>query len=359
MLRIHQLEELDRWIEKSMKYCWRVVSIIVLIEVLAFFTFGIIDKSVWENQIELYILNHILFPTVRNILIVGLGSIGVRLYIKSNKIRAAYISMITISLIGMNLIYTHSDSLILIGLIGIPVILSITIGDKKFTDNMSLFNGVLLLLIQIKIVETSDLTVEKIVATLVWSIIILGVIHMIAKGLLEYYGNVLQCWNIVSETMKVEPLTGTLCKRAISEELETMVEEVNGGALSIALIDIDGIKLLNETYGREIGDEVIKALGEIIKTHINKGIKVGRYGEDEFIILFENHGVMQVIAVCELIRDCLYNHQLGKLNRNELSASIGIATLTDKTRDSIELLLKGKEALKKAKESGKNKTVVS
>ncbi|MEG0352164.1 MAG: GGDEF domain-containing protein [Cellulosilyticaceae bacterium] len=359
MLKISQLDELERWIEKCMKYCWGVVLIIALIEVLAFFSFSIIRSNEWKDQLQVYILNYILFPTVRNVLIVGFGNIGVAMYLKSKKIRAAYIGMITVSLVGMNLIYTHSDMLVLIGVIGIPVILSITVGDKKFTENISLLNGVLLLFVQIRIVETLDLSAELVVATLISSMIMLIGVHRIAKGLLEYYGNILRCWSIADEVTKLEPLTGTLCKKAISDELDTMVEEVCGGALSIALIDIDNMKSLNKIYGREVGDEVIKELARIIKKSTNNGIKVGRYGEDEFILLFDNHGVMQVITVCELIRDSFYNYNMGIMESEKLSASIGIATLTDKTRDSIELLIKGKEALKKAKESGKNKTVVS
>lgn len=359
MLRISQLDEFDRWIEKCMKYCWGVVLVIALIEVLAFFAFGVIQSEKWKDQLQVYILNYILFPAIRNILIVGLGNAGVSMYLKSKKIRAAYIGMITISLIGMNLIYTHSEILVLVGLIGFPIILSITVGDKKFTENISLINGVLLLFVQIRIVETLSLSVELMVITLISSALMIIVVHRIAKGLLEYYGNILRCWSIASEQTKIEPLTGTLCKKAISDELDTIVEEVNGGALSIALIDIDNMKSLNQIYGKEVGDEVIKELGRIIKKCTNNGIKVGRYGANEFLILFENHGVMQVITVCELIRESFYNYKIGIMESETVSASIGIATLTDKTRDSIELLIKGKEALKKAKDSGKNKTVVS
>lgn len=359
MLRISQLDEFDRWIEKSMSWCWIGILIIALIEVLTLFAFGVIHNNEWKEYLQVYILNYILFPAVRNIIIVGLGSIGVAMYLKTKKLRAAYIQIITISLVSMNLIYTHSDMLVLIGIIGVPIILSITAGDKKFIDNISLFNGVLLLFVQIRIVETLDVTPKLMVLTLVCQLFMLIGVHMIAKALLEYYGNILKCWSIASELTKVEALTETLCKKAITDELDTMVDEVSGGSLSIALIDIDNMELLNEIYGREIGDEIIKVLGRIIKKCTNNGIKVGRYGEDEFILLFDNHGVMQVITVCELIRDSFYNHKIGIMGSEKLSVSIGIATLTDKTKDSIELLIKGKEALKKAKESGKNKTVVS
>lgn len=356
MLKINELEQLDRWLESLKKYCWIVSVGILLLEILIFFGFNIMSSSKWENKIDRYILEYILFPTIRNIIFIGLGSLGINMYLHKKKKIAAYIGLITVSLIIMNFIYTHIEVLALIGLIFLPVILSVVVGDKEFTDHIALFDGLMLLLIETKVVDVLDLSTGVLVANIVGAAMSLVIVYGIARGILEYYGDVLKCWNIASEAIKIEPMTGVCCKKAICEELEEIVDEAKSSSLSIAILDVDNIKQINETYGRNEGDRIIIELANILKKNKGKDMKIGRYGGNEFIIIFANHGIMQVITICETIREEFYTL---RVEDQPVSISLGIATLTDKTRDSIELVIKGKEALKKAKENGKNKTVVS
>lgn len=359
MLKVHQLEELDKWIEKLMKYCKIAVVIFALVEVLIFFSFGIMHSSKWQGKIKIYLLDYLLFPTVRNIIIVGLGSLGVRLYSEKRKVIRNYMAMLTVVLMSMNIVYTHSDVVVLIGMMGIPILLTIAVGDKRFTDNIGVISAGLLLLVQIKIVDVHLLSAESIVATIICSAFTLLISYLAAKGLLSYYGDVLQCWEIASEEKKMDPMTGVMCKKAICDELDDMVSTVSGGMLSIALINIDNMKEIIRLGGQISADLTVKKLGDIVKSCTDNHVKIGRFGKDEFVIVFQNHGVMQVITTCERIRDTFYTEEKTVLKDGNASVSIGIATLTHKTRDSVELLIKGKEALKQAKESGKNKTVVS
>lgn len=359
MLKICQLDEFDRWMEKMMKYSRMGVVIIVLLEVLAFFALGIICHNEWKDKVLLYILNYLLFPTIRNIIIVGLGSMGVKLYIDKKKKVAAYSGMIAISLMICNMVYTHNEIVVLMGAIGIPILLAITMGEKRFIDNISLFNGLMLLIIQIKVVEHTKMKAEVVVMTLVCSGLLILMFYIIARGLLTYYGDVLNCWSMISEVKKIDSLSGLLCKAAICNELEETIEEGRGSGMSIALISVDSLREIDEKYGGEKIGIIINELGSFIKRFANNSIKIGRYGEDEFILIFEKHGVMQVVTVCELIRDFVYTQKVAGLKQGEVTVSIGIATLSNMTKDHIELLIKGKEALKKAKESGKNKTVIS
>lgn len=359
MLRISQLDELEQWIEKLMKYTQLVVIGLAILEVIIFLGVGIVCSGEWKGNLKTYLLEYLLIPTVKNLIIVSLGTIGVKLYISKSKRIAEYIQMITISMICCNIIYTHSELSIFMGIVGIPILLAIAMGDKKFLDNISLFNLGVLLISQIQLVETSKQSTVIIVSTLIYSIGIISIFYLIARRLLTHYGDVLNCWHIMSETRKIDYLTGMLCKQAIYDELDTLIEEGKGSGMSIALISVDDFEKFVKTYGEKKGEIIIREIGYIIKKFISKGIKIGRYSENEFIVLFENHGVMQVITACELIRDYIYSQKIDEFLEGDISVSIGIATLSDKTKDAIELILKGKQALNRAKDGGKNKTVVS
>ncbi|MGL6173474.1 MAG: GGDEF domain-containing protein [Cellulosilyticaceae bacterium] len=359
MLSISQLDELEKWMEKLMRYTQLIVIGISILEVLMFLGFGIVVSGKKEENFKIHVVRYLLVPIIRNLVVVILGTIGIKLYINKNKKIAAYIQIIAISVICCSIIYTHSELSVLIGIIGIPMLLAICIGDRKFLDNISLLNLGLLLISQIQLVEVSKEPISIIIATLLYSIGMISVFYLIARGILAYYGDVLNCWRIVSEIKRIDYMTGLLCKQAIYDELEELIEDGRGSGMSIAIISIDDLDRIINIYGKEKRERIMREVGNIIKKITNQGIKIGRYSEEELIIVFENHGVMQVIATCELIRDCIYSRKFDKFLEGEISASIGIATLSDKTKDAIELILKGKEALKRAKDGGKNKTVVS
>lgn len=359
MLRISELDELEQWMEKLMRYTQLIIIGLSILEVLIFLGVGIVCTGKGEENLKIYVLEYLLVPIIRNLVIVILGNVGVKLYMNKNKKTAAYIQIIAISILCCNIIYTHSELNILIGIIGIPMLLAICIGDRKFLDNISLLNLGLLLLSQIQLVEVSKQLTSVIIATLVYSIGMISIFYLIARGLLTYYGDVLKCWHIVSETKKIDYMTGLLCKQAIYDELEVLIEDGKGSGMSIAIISIDDFDRIIHIYGQEKREQIMREVSHVIKKMTNHGMKVGRYSEEEFIIVFENHGVMQVITTCELIRDYIYSRKFDELLEGEISVSIGIATLSDKTKDAIELILKGKEALKRAKDGGKNKTVVS
>lgn len=130
--------------------------------------------------------------------------------------------------------------------------------------------------------------------------------------------------------------------------------------ISLLLIDIDHFKKINDTYGHEGGNAVLKALGILLLEATRLGDVVSRNGGEEFSILLLDRSKRQARSIGERIRRTIEEHEFkisdGK-NIN-ITVSIGVATYPE-THDSNDLFKKADEALYEAKNSGRNRVVVS
>ncbi|MGE5622587.1 MAG: diguanylate cyclase domain-containing protein [Bacillota bacterium] len=100
---------------------------------------------------------------------------------------------------------------------------------------------------------------------------------------------------------RLDGLTGLLNHTAAKSRLKTMVEEADG-ALTVAMIDIDHFKAINDTYGHPAGDQVIRGLAWLLKGRLRSIDLIGRYGGEEFMIALPEIGPEQATSVIERIR---------------------------------------------------------
>lgn len=130
----------------------------------------------------------------------------------------------------------------------------------------------------------------------------------------------------------------------------------NNTPLALILLDIDHFKLINDTYGHDTGDAVIKEFGSRIKSSIRDHDMVARLGGDEFVILLSNiQSSNNAIEIAERINHAI--RQPWKLNGHTLTVttSMGIALASSqRTITESSLMKKADIALYEAKESGKN-----
>lgn len=129
----------------------------------------------------------------------------------------------------------------------------------------------------------------------------------------------------------------------------------NNTPLALILLDIDHFKLINDTYGHDTGDAVIKEFGSRIKSTIRDHDMVARLGGDEFVILLSNIQSYNAIEIAERINHAI--QQPWKLNGHTLTVttSMGIATASSQLNFTESSLIKKADiALYEAKESGKN-----
>ena len=164
---------------------------------------------------------------------------------------------------------------------------------------------------------------------------------------------------LMSELM-IDPMTGLYNRRSFEDSLEKEIESVEqtGAKSYVTIFDIDHFKDVNDTYGHSNGDIVIKALCKMMKEKSKDMGLAFRYGGEEFVILFHDVELSKVMNVVEDIRTefrCYYFHFM---NKDGITCSCGVAEYI-KGESSKAWFNRADSALYQAKESGRNRTVIS
>ena len=162
------------------------------------------------------------------------------------------------------------------------------------------------------------------------------------------------------ETMATtDGLTGLLNKRAM---LDAAAQKIAAAArfgrdLSVLVVDIDFFKKVNDTHGHDVGDLVIRGLGEILKRQKRTTDLVARFGGEEFVVLCEQTDEKGAMLLAERIRE-----ELGKTKFRTPAApcsrstcSIGVATFPAGGGDWETLFKAADEALYVSKRSGRDR----
>ena len=159
-----------------------------------------------------------------------------------------------------------------------------------------------------------------------------------------------------------DELTECYNRRYINERFPLEIKESKrkNEKLTIVLMDIDNFKKINDKYGHQSGDYVLKEIGKIVKSNIRKEYDwVSRYGGEEFLIVFKNMDTENFIKSPEKIRKSIEEHKfIYNGVEIKLTASFGVAELSDKIDEMDMLIAEADKKLYKAKELGKNIVII-
>ena len=152
-------------------------------------------------------------------------------------------------------------------------------------------------------------------------------------------------------------LTGILNRRGLNHKLTFLKDTV----ISLLIFDIDNFKAVNDTYGHNAGDEVLKKISSVTRTLIRNVDLFARYGGDEFIILMPGVEISQAKYVAERIRSNIEKLPVFIGSRSvEITASFGLTgTYMDGIRKMDDLMEVADSALYQAKNQGKNQICVT
>ncbi|MFT5659837.1 MAG: diguanylate cyclase (GGDEF)-like protein [Sulfurimonas sp.] len=135
---------------------------------------------------------------------------------------------------------------------------------------------------------------------------------------------------------------------------EMTLSKSTSSPLSIIFLDIDHFKAVNDTYGHDVGDEVLVALAKLLTETVRTGDFVARWGGEEFIITLQSSTLEQAAAVAEKIRKIVDVYDFGTASKQ--SISLGVTQyINGESEDNFTKRVD--EALYKAKNSGRNKVV--
>ncbi len=160
-----------------------------------------------------------------------------------------------------------------------------------------------------------------------------------------------------------DSLTGLYNRRYFDKQMDVYWQKhlASGKPLSVALLDIDYFKLLNDSYGHAKGDEILSRVGTIIKEFANHhGALAARYGGEEFALIFGNTEANEAITAMEDFSQRLSNarieHRVSP-NGKYLTISAGIACQVPQQSENVKnLFIQADSNLYKAKKKGRNRT---
>ncbi len=193
--------------------------------------------------------------------------------------------------------------------------------------------------------EVRQLVVESVLSTL---LNVVGSVKAISKYTkdLEYYAS-------------RDPLTNLYNRRVFWELLdyEQGRAERHGHRFALLVIDLDNFKVVNDSYGHQIGDKYLHAFAEALKAELRKGDVIARYGGDEFVVMLPEVEGDQAYEVARRLLDAAnaLSIETPDGHRVHATVSIGVAVFPDHARSSRDLFLFADNMMYRAKAEGKNR----
>jgi diguanylate cyclase (GGDEF)-like protein len=150
-----------------------------------------------------------------------------------------------------------------------------------------------------------------------------------------------------------DPLTGLYNRRFINERFAQEAERFSryGSAFSIIMFDIDRFKLINDEYGHQYGDIVIKKVSEVISSSIRDVDIAGRFGGEEFLVILPQTSTRGAVETADRIRKAVENV---KFDAKDLKATISAGVVEYDGSDIEDMVRKADMLLYDAKEAGRN-----
>lgn len=189
------------------------------------------------------------------------------------------------------------------------------------------------------------------------SIIIPAIISFpVAHFLLSQKNKMRALNNELSNLLRYDQLTSCLSRRAFFQEADAAIQEARRKQqpYSVFFIDLDHFKQVNDTFGHDTGDEVLRLLGKVIKQQKQHGEFVGRMGGEEFCLFAQNCPADQASARAQKLVD-EFRHQAQVVNKENVNCTLSIGISVSNGIDDLDKKLKEADRLLyAAKKRGRN-----
>ena len=156
-----------------------------------------------------------------------------------------------------------------------------------------------------------------------------------------------------------DPLTGFYNRSYLDAHLDALLARSSESpdSAAVLLLDIDFFKRVNDTYGHAAGDEVLKVVSGQVADQLLSSDTLARYGGEEFVVVMPNQEIHKAMAVAERVRTMI--EQLAvQVEGQEIRTTVSIGVATSFPGDTPDALLRrADEALYKAKETGRNRSI--
>ena len=157
---------------------------------------------------------------------------------------------------------------------------------------------------------------------------------------------------------RTDALTGLYNRRHLEERLGQIMSAArrSGRAVSVLMCDLDGFKAINDTRGHNVGDTVLRVIGERLRREVRAEDVAGRWGGEEFLVILEDTAAVDAVVVAERIRSCIGNEPIEVAGEAPVQVTVSIGRAAG-TRDGEELVRRADAALYDAKAAGRNRVM--
>ncbi len=166
-------------------------------------------------------------------------------------------------------------------------------------------------------------------------------------------------WQVQAHT---DPLTGLLNRRGFEVRLPYTLEHAGRGQrpITLAILDLDRFKLVNDRYGHAAGDALLQAVAELLKRNLRENDLAVRWGGEEFLILLADSDLRQAVQIFERIRTRIAQLRLTEI-QSQITASVGLAggRIPAGSGEVYRWIQQADDALREAKEAGRDRIVTA
>lgn len=171
-----------------------------------------------------------------------------------------------------------------------------------------------------------------------------------------------QLENQLRDLSEKDPLTGLYNRRFFDKAVNQHFAHYqrHRAIFSLAFIDIDFFKKINDSFGHDIGDQVLQQLAELVIPELRVNDLFARFGGEEFILLLPNTSQDAAVKLVERLRQKIKAYSLNtKLGRVAFTVSIGLTEITEADSGYQAIISRADAALYQAKEGGRDQIIVS
>ena len=179
-------------------------------------------------------------------------------------------------------------------------------------------------------------------------------ILIVSSQIKEQFAKIEAQAELLKEMASIDYLTGIANRRHMENIIAHSFTNASKD-LSVIMLDIDHFKLVNDTHGHDIGDQVLISVAQQLHEHVRSTDTLGRWGGEEFIVVAPNTDTDQVARLAERLRLVLAQHTIAELT---LTASFGVSVYQNgDTPDS--LVKRADKAMYRAKALGRNRVEIA
>ncbi len=346
------------------KICYIAIAInaVVLIALWYIFVF-----SVQHTSHILYWAKYIVGPSLLMLAVTVLAD----QFVQSRRFPLLYKEYAVISLILFFctfLCFVHGIVAVLLATFVIPVFASSLFANLKMTRRIFMLSQIALILSAFRM----HFFTARIYEHWIWyeALTASGILlaaYLMTKVFIRYgqynISSLIDSYNSqksLREQLKRDAFTGLYNRRTYEEVLLRLMSEcrASNACLSMAILDLDNFKEINDTYGHAAGDKVLLRLAHILMSNQNANVHAFRLGGEEFVLLLKEYCVHDAYKVCEGIRSIMESSSVPDVSNKRVTFSCGLVCMNKQHTDPVSLFKAADSALYKAKNSGKNKIML-